>query len=92
MFFILFSLLQISKKKVIKNHIVRLKENLKIFITDFLLLKPTLNFFTVLQTFSRHVKTIPFNYNLSRTIKKKMFKKNTFYNETPEYILNPRVF
>ena len=56
MFFILFSPLQISKKKVIKNHIVRLKENLKIFRTDFLLLKPTLNFFTVLQTFSRHVK------------------------------------
>ena len=53
MFFILFSPLQISKKKVIKNHIVRLKENLKIFITDFLLLKPTLSFFTVLQTFSR---------------------------------------
>ena len=26
------------------------------------------------------------------TLKKKMFKKNTFYNETPEYILNPRVF
>ena len=53
MFFILFSPV---KKKVIKNHILRLKENLKIFIEDFLLLKPTLNVFTVCRHFPDMLK------------------------------------
>ena len=56
MSFILFSPLHISKKKVIKNHIIRLKENLKIFITDFLLLKSTVNFFSICRHFPDMLK------------------------------------
>ena len=71
---------------MIKNHVIMLKENLKIFITNHPLLKSTLNFFTVCRHFPDMLKQYHLIIIWLETIQKKMFMKNTFYNKTPNYI------